>query len=193
MIFLLAVAAVQAVPLSDPKTWIVGSEYPPLAMRNGDEGTVNYELTVDGSGTPTECRVIESSKSPILDAATCPILLKNARFKPTVSASRYQGTLAWFLDESGSTRTATTVSAETPATVSVKNLPAEYVGHETGIEFTISPEGHVTRCIVVRTSGSEELDRLACAEFTRRGRYQPAPAAIPGQRVRVRWEASASG
>lgn len=57
-------------------------DYPALAQRNGEEGTVQAELAVNGDGRVEKCTVIRSSGSKTLDEATCSILQRRARFTP---------------------------------------------------------------------------------------------------------------
>lgn len=42
------------------------------------------------------------------------------------------------------------------------------------IGWTISPQGRVTDCRILRSSGDAELDAAACNAVTKRGRYSPA-------------------
>lgn len=61
-------------------------DYPVSAQRNGEQGTVQAQLTVDGSGRVADCKVIRSSGSESLDSATCNILQHRARFIPARDA-----------------------------------------------------------------------------------------------------------
>jgi TonB family protein len=57
-------------------------DYPVTAMRYGQQGKVVAALVVSESGEPTSCRVKQSSGFPVLDEATCRLLLARARFVP---------------------------------------------------------------------------------------------------------------
>ncbi len=57
-------------------------DYPPAALRNGEEGVVAFRLTVGSDGRVTGCGITTSSGSANLDAATCSILRRRARFHP---------------------------------------------------------------------------------------------------------------
>lgn len=57
-------------------------DYPPEAIRNNEQGTVFVALNVGIDGRVGACTVLESSGSAVLDAATCRILMRRARFRP---------------------------------------------------------------------------------------------------------------
>ena len=52
------------------------------ALRNEEEGTTGFRLTVGPNGRVTDCTVTSSSGSNALDAATCRIMRSRARFTP---------------------------------------------------------------------------------------------------------------
>lgn len=61
-------------------------DYPPEAIRNGEQGTVAVTLTVNAEGKVADCVVNQSSGSPSLDVATCRILWTRAQFTPARDA-----------------------------------------------------------------------------------------------------------
>jgi periplasmic protein TonB len=62
-------------------------DYPPTALRNGQQGTVAFTLDVGPDGRVTNCTVTSSSGSPELDQTSCRLLQKRARFTPSKDAS----------------------------------------------------------------------------------------------------------
>ena len=70
----------------DIRTVFSADDYPVSAQRNGEEGTVQAQLTVDESGRVADCKVLRSSGSEALDSATCGILERRARFIPARDA-----------------------------------------------------------------------------------------------------------
>ena len=66
-------------------------------------------------------------------------------------------------------------------------------GHATVMSYDIDKKGKVTRCSVVQSSGSTELDQRACAIFLEKARFRPArdevghPIAKLDQRTRIVW------
>lgn len=62
-------------------------DYPPSALRSGEEGTTGFSLTVGTNGRVTECTITSSSGSSTLDNATCRLLERRARFTPAHDSS----------------------------------------------------------------------------------------------------------
>lgn len=60
-------------------------DYPPQAIRNEEQGTVTVRFVVGVTGRVESCTVLESSGSATLDAATCTILARRARFLPALN------------------------------------------------------------------------------------------------------------
>lgn len=57
-------------------------DYPMEAIRNEEQGTVAFRLTINRRGNVTDCVVTSSSGSEALDDATCDILESRARYEP---------------------------------------------------------------------------------------------------------------
>lgn len=72
----------------DLRTVFTADDYPASAERNGEEGTVQAQLTVGPDGRVSACKVIRSSGFSALDNATCSILERRARFTPARDAAR---------------------------------------------------------------------------------------------------------
>lgn len=85
----------------NPHSWVTAKDYPLDALKNGDAGTVEYEVTVDKRGRPGECRIITSSGHASLDAPACRIVTTRGRFRPAVGpdgkaiAGSYKGKVIW--------------------------------------------------------------------------------------------------
>ncbi len=58
------------------------SDYPASALRNEEQGTTGFRLTIGTDGRVTNCVVTSSSGSSALDTATCRIMRSRARFTP---------------------------------------------------------------------------------------------------------------
>ena len=71
----------------DPAMGITDEDYPALAQRNGEEGTVAVAYDVATDGQMENCRVTQSSGSDSLDKTTCRIITRRARFKPARDAA----------------------------------------------------------------------------------------------------------
>lgn len=68
-------------PIDDPGTWVRDVDYPLEALHNDIAGVVAFKLRIDERGVPVNCDVTQSAH-PILDQATCDLLLERARFRP---------------------------------------------------------------------------------------------------------------
>jgi protein TonB len=56
--------------------------YPPGALKRGEQGRVGFKLTIEPTGTVSNCAVTESSGFKTLDAETCEIMGLYAQVKP---------------------------------------------------------------------------------------------------------------
>nr|WP_052814187.1 energy transducer TonB [Sphingomonas melonis] len=61
-------------------------DYPPAAMRMGEQGDVAVTPAVDAQGRVTGCRIDQSSGFPDLDTGTCQRLSRRAHFRPATDA-----------------------------------------------------------------------------------------------------------
>ena len=103
---------------------ILQQYYPTRALAAREQGPVGFQVKIDASGQPTECRVTQSSGYPLLDKETCDLITLRAVFKrpPGISGSQvatHQGVVNWQLPESmniktvdSSTRVAVAVAPE---------------------------------------------------------------------------------
>jgi protein TonB len=65
---------------------VSSSDYPPEAIRAGEQGTTGFRLVVAADGSVSDCTVVQSSGSATLDAATCRLMSSRARFTPALDA-----------------------------------------------------------------------------------------------------------
>lgn len=77
--------ATEAVPI-DIGSWIGPDNYPPEAIRAGEQGRVVAIVSIDAAGHPTACRIDVSIGSPALERGTCATVLANGRFEPARDA-----------------------------------------------------------------------------------------------------------
>ena len=64
-----------------------GDDYPAAAIGSHVEGPVRFTLTIDPSGRVVGCSIVHSSGSAVLDAATCNIMRRRARFTPAMDTN----------------------------------------------------------------------------------------------------------
>jgi len=72
--------AIRAAAQGDPKLWITAADYPDWAVRAELEGNVLTALTIDAEGRVSGCEISLSSGAPKLDAYSCELLMRRARF-----------------------------------------------------------------------------------------------------------------
>lgn len=79
-----------AEPIGNAGRWATFDDYPARAMREGREGSVGFKLSVDGEGRPSACEITKSSGHADLDAETCTLVTRRARFNASQgSGPRY--------------------------------------------------------------------------------------------------------
>ena len=86
-------------------SYVSNDDYPASALRNEEEGTTRFRLTVGTNGRVTDCTVTSSSGSPALDSATCRIMRARARFTPARDSSgnptsdTYSSSITWRIQD----------------------------------------------------------------------------------------------
>lgn len=101
----LKAAKVPPRPIGSPANWATTSDYPSDALRAGQGGSVRFLLIVGADGMPTRCSIARSSGVPQLDAVTCQLAMRRARFKPAENgegqpiAGYYVNRVRWIIPE----------------------------------------------------------------------------------------------
>ncbi|VXC56240.1 conserved hypothetical protein [Sphingomonas sp. 8AM] len=101
--------AKEAAPL-DVANWMGADNYPPAAIRAGEQGRVVAIVAVDATGHPTACRIDVSIGSPTLEKGTCALILARGRFTPArdakdrAIASEVTFPIRWVLPGDGDNR-----------------------------------------------------------------------------------------
>jgi protein TonB len=91
--------AAPPVPRAPLEGLVSVDDYPPAA--GGVAGTTRVLLDVASMGRVTACRVLASSGTAALDAATCRILASRARFTPAMDstgmpvAASFEASIGW--------------------------------------------------------------------------------------------------
>lgn len=67
---------------ADPSRYLTFDDYPARALREGREGTTGFRAAFDASGVIVGCEIISSSGHADLDAETCRLVMRRARFAP---------------------------------------------------------------------------------------------------------------
>lgn len=82
-------------PRGSPQSWVTNDDYPAAALRAEQEGTVSFRLDVDATGKVTNCSIVSSSGSSLLDNTACSLLRRRARFSPAEDASGNKIPATW--------------------------------------------------------------------------------------------------
>lgn len=98
------VIAKPPVPIN-PGSWVMNQDYPKEAIKAREHGLTSFVLDVDRDGKVTGCTLTLSSGSALLDATTCSLLTRRARFVPARDArgkrvpATYRNRFNWMLPE----------------------------------------------------------------------------------------------
>jgi len=89
-------------PKGNPGSWATDADYPQKALREEQQGTTGFRVTVGTDGRVVDCQVTSSSGSPELDDATCKNVTRRARFKPAMQdgqpiQSSYSNRIRWVI------------------------------------------------------------------------------------------------
>jgi len=93
-----------AAPSNNPGRWATNADYPSRAMREEREGTTGFRVTIGSDGRVTGCTVTSSSGHSDLDAETCKLISRRARFKPALdrdgnpTTDSYSNRITWRID-----------------------------------------------------------------------------------------------
>jgi protein TonB len=96
---------VGAVPRGKPGTWVTNGDYRPRWIRENMTGSARFTLEIDATGKVSNCTITRSTGHAELDAATCQLVTKRARFdaardghgKPV--AGSYSNSVNWNIPE----------------------------------------------------------------------------------------------
>ncbi len=96
---------VAAKPRNDPGRWLTDSDYKSIWIRKEMVGTARFRLEIAANGKVAGCAITGSTGHSELDAATCSLVSKRARFEPARGgegqpvAGSYSSSVRWVLPE----------------------------------------------------------------------------------------------
>ena len=153
--------AVRAVSKGPLPQLFTADDYPAAALRNGEEGTAAFAIAIDPTGRVGACSITQSSGSASLDATTCSIIQRRARFTPARDPNgaavedRSQGRVRWVLPP---------------------QRPVPFTDQRMALIFTIDAAGTVASCRV--EASAEQLGNASlCASMMAQARSISAAAA----------------
>lgn len=96
---------VGAAPRGNPGNWVTNDDYRPRWIRENLTGSARFTLAIDANGKVTNCTITRSTGHAELDAATCQLVTRRARFeaardgngKPV--AGTYSNSVSWNIPE----------------------------------------------------------------------------------------------
>lgn len=86
-------------------SYVSNDDYPTAAIRNEEQGTTGFRLTVGANGRVSNCEITSSSGSSSLDSTTCRVMRSRARFTPArnnrgePTTDTVSGAIRWVLPE----------------------------------------------------------------------------------------------
>jgi protein TonB len=98
-------APVGAAPRGNPGDWVTVNDYRSSWINRGMTGTARFRLQVGADGRVASCSITVSSGHPELDAATCALVSKRAKFDPAKDETgarvpgSYSNAVRWELPE----------------------------------------------------------------------------------------------
>lgn len=134
-----------------PQDWVTDDDYPPAAWRAGEAGVVGFRLDVDETGAAISCTVTSGSGSLTLDAETCSLLMRRAKFKPARDQhgkpipSNYTNRVRWTIPE----------TPRVPAT-----------SWTSVVRFTVAPDGQPGSCRQFTYAAPVSLESSPCVSIT---------------------------
>lgn len=75
------------VPSGNPGSWVTNKDYPKDLLRKNVSGLVQFRLSIDAEGRPTDCHIQQSSRPQAFDKVVCENLMKNGEFEPAETSS----------------------------------------------------------------------------------------------------------
>ena len=163
--------------------YIEGFDYPIEAMMAREAGTVGFEVDVALDGSVTGCRITRSSGHDQLDRGTCEVVRERLRYVPARDASGHtvpdiaRAEINWQLP-SGLPHVAARARSNLTAYISSNDYPPRAMARgeqgRVAFELEINSEGRVTRCNILRSSGSTLLDVQTCRIMIVRSHFDPA-------------------
>ena len=96
---------VGAKPRNDPQRWVTTDDYRGNWIRQEMMGKARFRLEIAADGRVTNCTITGSSGHPELDAATCALVSRRAKFQPARGgegepvAGSYANAIDWQLPE----------------------------------------------------------------------------------------------
>lgn len=96
---------ISASPRNDPGRWVSDSDYRSNWIRKEWAGVAGFAVTIDAKGKVSDCTITRSTGHGAMDAATCKLIQRRAKFNPAKDsygnpvAGSYSNSVNWRLPE----------------------------------------------------------------------------------------------
>lgn len=136
-------------------------DYPTRALRRNEYGIVSVLLQISNIGRVTHCDITESSGFARLDATTCRLFSRRAKFAPAKGADsspvagEFRSSMSWGV---GNHMPKTTIDIP----LQVSKIPANYQSPAKA-QIIFDDSGAATACAITTSSGSDAADQAVCA------------------------------
>jgi outer membrane biosynthesis protein TonB len=153
---------VVAPELAHRGSFMTDDDYPANALRNKETASVRLALTIDAAGKLVACKVTSIEGARSLEAPTCALQTRRARFVPAhdSSGNAVAGitttTFNWMLPGVASPQ------LRYDTALGVNRLPAQMTAASATADFLLAADGSVEGCTISRSSGSAKLDGIVC-------------------------------
>jgi TonB family protein len=161
----------------NPAKWATIDDYPKEALERGQQGFPAFRLTVSPDGKPQRCQIVESSGFPALDAGTCALIQRRAKFRPALDEAGqpmvgvYRGYFAWRFPGAEARPVPTNVDLETEVSRLPDGVRAPAL---VTVNLIVDPAGRIESCAAQPSKVGAQLGDIACEQTA--SRYRPAPA-----------------
>lgn len=139
---------------------VKAGDYPTGPLRRDEYGIVSILLKVSNLGRVTHCDITESSGFAELDATTCRLFRRRAKFDPAKSADsspiagEFRSSMSWGV---GNHMPKTTIDIA----LQVSKIPANYQSPAKA-RIIFDASGAAAACEITTSSGSDAADQAAC-------------------------------
>jgi len=181
-VFLL-VGSVIAATSASPLPWFTVDDYPTKAFEREWQGVTTFDVIVDQTGRPADCKITKSSGYEMLDRQACYVAMKRARFTPASGASGertfgvYRSQVVWARPDrdGGSLQRDLGPDLE----VNVSQLPAGISGPlAVKLAYFVDAQGNASACTSLPASNGQPAPVVdaACKALLQQVGRQPVTA-----------------
>ena len=181
-VFLLA-GAVVAVTSASPLPWFTVDDYPTKAFEREWQGVTSFDVIVDQSGRPADCKITKSSGYDVLDRQACYVATKRPHFTPASGTNGertygvYRSQVVWARPDRDAGSLQRDLGPDLEVTVS--QLPAGTQGPlAVKVAYFVDAQGNASSCTALPASNASPSTVVdaACKALLQQVGRQPVTA-----------------